>query len=125
LNIIIKAACLQIPANFHENFENVLEKIYCDLNKEKNLHIATVVRGNGMSKVNNLNHSATDIMSLALSRNPCDQCRPRCSTLIAISEIFPKIFPKMTNGIAQIKGCKSPFKIYSMVKNKACYYNFK
>jgi hypothetical protein len=36
----LKAACLQIHANFHENFENYLKVKYCEVNKESNLHIA-------------------------------------------------------------------------------------
>jgi hypothetical protein len=34
-----QAARLQIHANFHENFENVFEMIYCGEKKGSNLHI--------------------------------------------------------------------------------------
>jgi hypothetical protein len=33
--LTFKAACLQIHANFHENFEMYLKVKYCEVNKKK------------------------------------------------------------------------------------------
>jgi hypothetical protein len=38
--INLRAAFLQIHAHFHENFEICLKVKYCEVNKERNLHIA-------------------------------------------------------------------------------------
>jgi hypothetical protein len=39
INFILKAVCLKINANFHENFENVSKVQKCGMNNESNLHI--------------------------------------------------------------------------------------